>query len=730
MVDVAELCMGCMEPRGPGDTCMHCGRKEGVEAESPLHLRPRTELHGQYLIGKVLGHGGFGVTYLGWDMNLERKIAIKEYLPSGMAVRTGASSDVVPFSGDSRKDFEYGLERYLDEARTVARFQTHPSVVSVLNFFRANGTAYLVMEYLEGTTFERYLDSQGGRTTVDTVLTIMVPVLEALASVHQQGILHRDISPDNIYITRKWQIKVLDFGAARYALGQKSRNLSVILKEGYAPVEQYYSKGNQGPWTDVYACGATIYRALSGKVPPPPLDRMQGDELRPLSELGVTIAPQQERVIMKALAVQPDARFSSMLEFRDMLTGVTLMPIDEPAVEKEPAPRTGPTGAPVSKEQASREPEKPAVQEARLEEHEVIPPVTPRTHSTRKTPLPRWVWAAAAGMLITLAGAAAYKQWDDNHRREEARKQRDIARIRFEEEMKQQEALRQETERRRLEREKDEALLRQQQQEQQRQQEMLDQRQRELAEQERQLEQQRLRSQQQGPPTRQTQRQTQQQQNQNPYLLNSDARLRQQQQLQEQILRQRQLQQQQQQEAILRRQQQQQQFAPRAPTYDDLMRQAYGYTRARNYQASMQASQAAMRADPNRPEAYANAGWVALYGSGDLSTAMTNYREALSRGGTVWFRVYHDHLNMTFQQRCAGDLGIARDHVQFASQDQAHNFRIAGSDIKEIQGNRIPFRPVSGDFHIKALDGRNFNLISVSNSKAVRDMILQLAGKR
>ncbi|MBS1830967.1 MAG: serine/threonine protein kinase, partial [Acidobacteria bacterium] len=145
MLDVTNLCMGCMELRSEA-TCPKCGFVEGTDPESPLHLRPRTELHGQYLVGKVLGHGGFGITYLGWDLNLERKIAIKEYLPSGVAVRTGLNSDVMPFSGEMRKDFEYGLERYLDEARTVARFQTHPSIVSVLNFFRANGTAYLVME--------------------------------------------------------------------------------------------------------------------------------------------------------------------------------------------------------------------------------------------------------------------------------------------------------------------------------------------------------------------------------------------------------------------------------------------------------------------------------------------------------------------------------------------------------------------------------------------------------
>ena len=188
MVDVANLCMGCMELKGSEAVCPKCGFKEGTDPDSPLHLRPRTELHGQYLVGKVLGHGGFGITYLGWDLNLERKIAIKEYLPSGVAVRTGINSDVMPFSGEMRKDFEYGLERYLDEARTVARFQTHPSIVSVLNFFRANGTAYLVMEYLEGATLERFLESNQGKTTIDMMLTVMVPVMDALHTVHQQGI--------------------------------------------------------------------------------------------------------------------------------------------------------------------------------------------------------------------------------------------------------------------------------------------------------------------------------------------------------------------------------------------------------------------------------------------------------------------------------------------------------------------------------------------------------------
>ncbi len=323
MANPELLCMGCMEERTDGVVCTLCGWREDSPPESPLYLRPRTILQEQYMIGRALGHGGFAVTYLSWDLNLARKLALKEYFPSGIATRGAGATTVQPYSGQAREDFGYGLEKFLEEARVLARFQNHPGIIAVLNFFRANGTAYLVMEYLEGITLQEYLDQKGGKIPFDMALNLMMPVMDALREVHKAGILHRDISPDNIYVTKSGQVKVLDFGAARYALGDRSKNLSIILKEGYAPQEQYKSKGNQGPWTDVYAVSATCYRAITGKVPPPALDRLDSDELESPTSLGVNIKPDAEAVLTKAMAVRTEERYPSIEDFQNALGQVT-----------------------------------------------------------------------------------------------------------------------------------------------------------------------------------------------------------------------------------------------------------------------------------------------------------------------------------------------------------------------------------------------------------------------
>ncbi len=320
-MNAETLCANCMEECGDAAVCPHCGRPPIAPPDSPLQLPPRTILHDQYVIGRVLGHGGFGVTYIGWDMNLARKVAVKEYMPHGVATRTGGAPTVVPFSGQSQRDYEWGLEKFLDEARVVARFSNHPGIVSVLNFFRANGTAYLVMEFLDGDTFQQYLARKGGRITFNWAVRIMTPAMDALCEVHRIGLLHRDVSPDNVFLTKSGQVKVLDFGAARYALSQQSRNLSIILKEGYAPEEQYRTKGNQGPWTDVYAVAATIYRAITGVVPPPALDRLEVDELLLPSALGVEIPAGGEATLMKGLAVRAANRFQSMEDFKTEIAG-------------------------------------------------------------------------------------------------------------------------------------------------------------------------------------------------------------------------------------------------------------------------------------------------------------------------------------------------------------------------------------------------------------------------
>ncbi len=302
----------------PSTPCAHCGWEPGAD-NPPPSLALGTLLDGRYRIGRVLGHGGFGITYLARDENLQLRLAIKEYLPRDCATRAPDGVSLAIYSGQAGEQFAYGLERFLEEARALARFDQHPGIVTVKSFFRAHGTGYCVMDYVEGLTLKHYLESQpGGRIPVDQAWRLLQPVMDALRAVHKEGLLHRDLAPDNIYVTREGRIKLLDFGAARFATGEHSRSLSIILKPGYAPEEQYRSRGKQGPWTDVYGLAATLYRAVTGTVPPEALDRLDRDELvAPSRLLGIAITPAQEAVLLKALAVKAAQRYSSIEQFRD-----------------------------------------------------------------------------------------------------------------------------------------------------------------------------------------------------------------------------------------------------------------------------------------------------------------------------------------------------------------------------------------------------------------------------
>ena len=318
-----NLCMGCMRPRGVSEQCPVCGWVDGTQPDSPLYLPPRTELNNRYVIGRVLGHGGFGITYLAWDQELYLKVAIKEYFPEGLGTRAHNEKTVSVYSGHYGQDFEYGLEKFLVEARTLARFQNNPNIVSIFNYFKENGTAYLVMEYVEGISLKQYLQiKKDGRIPLDEALTYIMPVADALIIVHAAGMLHRDISPDNIYITSDYHVKLLDFGASRKAVSEVNKSLSVLLKPGYAPIEQYSSRGVQGQWTDVYALAATLYRLLSGQTPPESIDRMQGLELEDLTTIGIDLPEGVEAVLRKALAIQPLDRYQSIEEFKAVLDKV------------------------------------------------------------------------------------------------------------------------------------------------------------------------------------------------------------------------------------------------------------------------------------------------------------------------------------------------------------------------------------------------------------------------
>lgn len=322
-MDRSKLCHSCFEPTGAAESCPECGYTAGLENTNLLYLKPGTLLASKYLVGQVLGQGGFGITYLGWDTNLDVKLAIKEFFPQGLVSRQPGESYIVSFAGTASEEYSYGIDSFLSEAKTLAQFENHPSIVSVRDFFRENNTAYMVMSFVEGITFEHYLDSQGGIIPFDRAVEILMQVMDALREVHAVGFLHRDISPDNIMVSKNGRVELIDFGAAREEMRGKSKSMSVILKKGYAPEEQYRSRGQQGPWTDVYAVGATLYRAVTGKVPPEAMDRLVEETLARPSEYGIIIPPSREQALMTALAVSGKDRYRSIEVFQAELFSVS-----------------------------------------------------------------------------------------------------------------------------------------------------------------------------------------------------------------------------------------------------------------------------------------------------------------------------------------------------------------------------------------------------------------------
>jgi len=378
-MDLDKLCIGCMEEKGDRLVCPLCGYSEAGSGEPSIFLPPRTILTEKYLIGRVLGQGGFGITYLARDINLDIKIAVKEFFPQGLVSRGPTSKDVISFTGDLKQQFEFGLERFLHEARTLARFADHANIVTVRDFFRANGTAYMVMNYIEGMTLEAYLEQAGGKLTFKETLDILMPVLDALKEVHLAGIMHRDISPDNIFIDTSGRVVLIDFGAARQEMQQKGRGLSVILKAGYAPEEQYRTRGEQGPWTDVYAAAGTMYRSLTGQVPMESIDRLAEDSLVPPSELGADIEPAREQALLKAMALKARDRYRTIEEFQDKL-----LQEEKPETPTLPEEATEPEAQAIDtgqKEPAGSE-KKPV--ETLSEEPEELPVYKTRTQSGLK----------------------------------------------------------------------------------------------------------------------------------------------------------------------------------------------------------------------------------------------------------------------------------------------------------------------------------------------------------
>ncbi|MDR1194537.1 MAG: serine/threonine protein kinase [Peptococcaceae bacterium] len=322
--------MSCFKPKGDFGVCPHCGWVEGTAPEQAYHLHPGVILAGRYVIGTVIGFGGFGALYKAWDAQLGTIIAIKEFYPSGLVSRVPGEKQVVVFSGEKRESYQLALGRFLDEARNMAKFDRHPNIVHVFNFFEENNTAYIIMEYLEGISLSEYL-KQRGKLSPEEAIQITTPVAEALAAIHATGIIHRDIHPGNIYITAANQIKVIDFGAAKFAATEDEKTLTVVVTQGYASPEQYRSKSKQGPYTDIYGLGATFYKMITGQIPEESIDRQVDDQLKRPSTLGVKLPPHLDKTVMKALAVKPELRFQKASQFKDAL--VDKNKVDFPEVE-------------------------------------------------------------------------------------------------------------------------------------------------------------------------------------------------------------------------------------------------------------------------------------------------------------------------------------------------------------------------------------------------------------
>ncbi|MFR4013458.1 MAG: PASTA domain-containing protein [Oscillospiraceae bacterium] len=330
-----KICFGCFEQYDDSfDICPHCGYAEGTEPELATYMRPGAILNERYVIGRALGHGGFSVTYLAWDALLLHKVAIKEYLPSEYATRRPGESRLTIFSGKEGEYFQFGKEKFLDEAKRLSAFQNEDGIVHVYDCFSANETAYLVMEYLDGITLSEYLKKEAavspqGRIAPEEAISMLTPVMLSLQRVHDSGMIHRDIAPDNIMLLKDGGVRLIDFGAARHAVHDCGKSMTVIIKDGYSPEEQYNSHSVQGPAADVYALSATLYQMITGITPPGAIERGEylqkhkRDMLPPPSKFNKAVTKTQDTAILNGMALHTQDRTQSVAELYEELTAQT-----------------------------------------------------------------------------------------------------------------------------------------------------------------------------------------------------------------------------------------------------------------------------------------------------------------------------------------------------------------------------------------------------------------------
>ncbi len=409
-------CPGCFAYKDAAAVCPVCGYDESSPL-SPLYLPHGLILADQYRVGRVLGRpGGFGITYLCWDIHLQQRMAVKEFLPRALATR-GPDGLTVTVNGPAEAPaVATGREQFLQEARIAARLN-HPNVVRVRSYFNANGTAYLVMDYHEGRSLGDHLAEIAPRMSADTAIRLLQPVLNGLAYIHDSGVVHRDVKPHNIYLTHQGAPILLDFGAARPSSTDKADAPSVVVTEGYAPLEQYQRDTPQGPWTDIYGVAATLYRMLVGVAPPIALDRLGNDPLVTGDWAGLPagLSP----IMARALAPHPEDRYALIEEFaQDLQHWLDGNPelarqapevrapgagaaADAPTVMRDTTQTQPRTGIPTPRRRASDR--APSTSEPVL----TAAPTAPRTLPQPPPPRPRWGLRLLVLLGVMMLGFAA-----------------------------------------------------------------------------------------------------------------------------------------------------------------------------------------------------------------------------------------------------------------------------------------------------------------------------------
>jgi len=339
MINIDTLCMGCMNDVGEQGVCPDCdigSHKQRNTVALPL----KTILNDRFLVGHVLGNpGGFGITYLVWDMVLDTTAAIKEFLPLSSVSRDPNNSTVRPNSKQDQDYFNQGLQIFLKEAKTLAQF-SHPNIVRIRDCFTSNNTAYLVMDYHLGQPLDQVIKTAGGQLTEDKALEIILPILDGLEAVHQKNFLHRDIKPQNIYLTEQGTPLLLDFGASRFSALDSTKTLTVMLSAGYAPFEQYHKKGNQGPWSDIYSIGATLYFMVTGCMPTNAIERQHDNKIVPPIKHNPQLSEAFSLAIMKALSIDPQSRPQNIAALKQLLMGHSFQqaPLKQTVTASSPPP--------------------------------------------------------------------------------------------------------------------------------------------------------------------------------------------------------------------------------------------------------------------------------------------------------------------------------------------------------------------------------------------------------